>query len=198
MSTKVSSRERLLDAADALIYARGYEAVGVAELCKTAGVNKGSFYHFFESKQALVLELIDRSWERMDATIMAMSLDNQSLSGLEAIEQYGELLASGLEEMQAETEIVAGCFFGNLTTEMSTRDEEVRISLAEVFTQMVDAASGAIRRGMDSGDLPKDTDIASGANNVVAQMAGLMVLAKARQDPQILRKLGPTMRRLLT
>ncbi|MEM8925954.1 MAG: helix-turn-helix domain-containing protein [Actinomycetota bacterium] len=38
------SRVRLLDAADRLMYERGYEAVGVAELCRVAEVKKGSFY----------------------------------------------------------------------------------------------------------------------------------------------------------
>ena len=39
-------RERLLDAVDALMYARGYEAVSVTDLCEAADACKGSFYHW--------------------------------------------------------------------------------------------------------------------------------------------------------
>ena len=43
-----STRQRLLDAADVLMHERGYEAVGVAELCNAADAKKGSFYFFFD------------------------------------------------------------------------------------------------------------------------------------------------------
>ena len=41
-----NSRERLLEAADAMMYARGYEAVSVADLCEAADARKGRFYHW--------------------------------------------------------------------------------------------------------------------------------------------------------
>jgi len=47
------------------MYARGYAAVGVQEICDQAGVNKGSFYHFFPSKQALVLAVIEAHTQQM-------------------------------------------------------------------------------------------------------------------------------------
>ena len=42
----LNSRERLLEAANAMMYARGYEAVSVAGLCEAADARKGSFYHW--------------------------------------------------------------------------------------------------------------------------------------------------------
>ena len=59
-----NSRERLLDAADALMYERGYEAVSVADLCAAADARKGSFYHWWPSKRDLALAMLDRAWER--------------------------------------------------------------------------------------------------------------------------------------
>ena len=198
MSTAVSPRERLLDAADALMPARGYEAVGVAELCKTAVVNKGSFYHFFESKQALALEMVDRSWQRTASTIFAASLDDPAQGGLEAIETYGNLLVDGLERLQADCGAVVGCPLGNLAVELSTRNETIRTRVAEIFDEMVISASCAIGRGIALGELSATTDVAQAATDVITHVQGLILLAKARRDPSLPRHLGPTMRRLLT
>ena len=53
------TRQRIIAGARDLIYSRSYAAVGVAEICQQAAVNKGSFYYFFPSKQALSLAVID-------------------------------------------------------------------------------------------------------------------------------------------
>jgi TetR/AcrR family transcriptional repressor of nem operon len=59
MGRTSTAKARLIATAMELMYVRGYTAVGVHEICTQAGVHKGSFYHFFPSKQALVLAVID-------------------------------------------------------------------------------------------------------------------------------------------
>ena len=56
------AKEKLLDSALDLMYARSYRDVGVQEICEHAGVKKGSFYHFFPSKRDLTLAALDRQW----------------------------------------------------------------------------------------------------------------------------------------
>src|SRR5258708_38765822 len=62
MGRTSDAREKILTAGQSLIELRGYSALGVAEICKAAGVPKGSFYYFFESKEALALAVIDEHW----------------------------------------------------------------------------------------------------------------------------------------
>ena len=54
------TRSHILDVAGELFAERGYDATSVADICARAGVTKGAFYHHFESKQAVFLELRDR------------------------------------------------------------------------------------------------------------------------------------------
>ena len=54
------TRSHILDVAGELFAQRGYDATSVADICDGAGVTKGAFYHHFESKQAVFLELRDR------------------------------------------------------------------------------------------------------------------------------------------
>lgn len=57
--TVTTSRQRFLDAAVRLIRARGYEAATIDDLCREAGLTKGSFFHHFRSKEDLALAAAD-------------------------------------------------------------------------------------------------------------------------------------------
>ena len=59
MHTDMDTQKRILDSASELIHARSYADVGVSAICEHAGVKKGSFYHFFRSKQELTLTVLD-------------------------------------------------------------------------------------------------------------------------------------------
>lgn len=70
MGRTSDARERILEAAIELIYARSYSAVGVQAICERAGVQKGSFYHFFPSKRELTLAAVDRLAEQLREQIL--------------------------------------------------------------------------------------------------------------------------------
>lgn len=54
------TKEKILAAAERSFATRGYDATGVAEICKDARISKGAFYHHFPSKQAVFLDLLNR------------------------------------------------------------------------------------------------------------------------------------------
>lgn len=198
MPADPTARDRLLDAADVLIHQRGYEAVGVAELCQSADVRKGSFYHFFPSKQALAIEMLDRAWARTERTLF-VELNDPTIPALDAIEAYGNRLADRQASIVSPDgePVVAGCRFGNLGVELSTTDGDIRSSVGDVLDAMTDAIAASIRRSVDAGNLRTDLDVDGAAADIVAHMEGLMVMAKVRRDPAPLRGLGATARRLL-
>lgn len=59
MQNKLSSRDKLLESAATLFLEKGYDAISVNDICKHAGVSKGSFYHYFETKQVLFMTLME-------------------------------------------------------------------------------------------------------------------------------------------
>ena len=65
-----TARERLIDSACQLVHTRSYAATSVEDLCTAAGVQKGSFYHFFPTKHDLVLAAIDRQWATARSEIL--------------------------------------------------------------------------------------------------------------------------------
>jgi AcrR family transcriptional regulator len=63
------TRGRILAAALECFSRNGYDATGVAELCATAGISKGAFYHHFPSKQAVFQALLDQWLRGLDSTL---------------------------------------------------------------------------------------------------------------------------------
>jgi AcrR family transcriptional regulator len=76
---KADSRTALLNAARDLIFTRSFEHVGTAEICARAGVRKGSLYHFFSSKEALVLAMLDELMQHFERDVLVPSLNGPGI-----------------------------------------------------------------------------------------------------------------------
>ncbi|MFF0291218.1 TetR/AcrR family transcriptional regulator [Streptomyces sp. NPDC005262] len=175
MGRKSDAREKILGAAHSLIELRGYSALGVAEICETAGVPKGSFYYFFESKEALALAVIDEQWalQRSDWARILES-DAQPLQRMRQLceETEAEQLAG-----QQSCGTVSGCMFGNLTLEMSNRTEAVRRRLQQIFDDQVAMVEAVITEAHERGEVTV-SDTREAARSVAAQLEGQVLFAK--------------------
>lgn len=188
----VPTRERLLAAAAELMFARGYEAVGVAELCERARAQRGSFYHHWPSKQALALAMLEREWERTKQEVFAPTIGGEG-PVFERFEAYGCLLA---ERHRRRGGTVYGCRFGNLALELVAREPEMRKKVASIFAEMRDLFAAAFAEAVGRGELSPEFDAEDGADTVLALMEGLQLLAKVRNDPEPIAGLGRRLRQL--
>ncbi|MDX1691116.1 MAG: TetR/AcrR family transcriptional regulator [Acidimicrobiia bacterium] len=68
--TGPSTRDKLIDAAIGLLHVHAYPAVGVQAICDAAGVLKGSFYHFFDSKEDLAVAAVERAWDEYRSAVV--------------------------------------------------------------------------------------------------------------------------------
>jgi TetR/AcrR family transcriptional repressor of nem operon len=173
--------EKILATAQALIELRGYSALGVAEICKAAGVPKGSFYYFFESKEALALAVIDEHWaqQRQDWT--------RTLGGaaepLERLRELFEATQAGQLAGQQSCGTVSGCMFGNLTLEMSNQTEAIRERLQQIFDAQVDMVAAVVSEALDRGQVFVP-DAREAARSIVAQLEGQVLFAKLYNNTQ--------------
>jgi TetR/AcrR family transcriptional repressor of nem operon len=67
MGRSSDARERLMDATLALMWEESYGAVTIDDICRRAGVKKGSFYYFFDGKASLAVEALERAWTQEKA-----------------------------------------------------------------------------------------------------------------------------------
>jgi TetR/AcrR family transcriptional repressor of nem operon len=133
---KPSTKQKLIDAAHALIWANSYAHVSVDEICRHAGVQKGSFYHFFPTKHDLAAAAMEQHWR--EAT---QKLDGLFAAHLSAEAQLKALCREMLAKQQRareETGMVCGCPYATVGSELSGQHE----SLSKLSTAMSESFSG--------------------------------------------------------
>jgi TetR/AcrR family transcriptional repressor of nem operon len=188
------ARERLIEAAGDLWHRRSYTDVGVGEICAAAGVQKGSFYHFFPSKQALALAVIDDRWNHGDRA----RIDALMTCELPPLERLRALLEQGLQQqydLLAATG-ACGCAFGSLAVEMSGVDPVLRERLEGLFQDWAGLIRIALDDAVAAGDIaPIDT--ARAARAFLTYVEGLLVMVRTTHDPERVADLVPLAFRLI-
>ena len=182
MGRTSDARERLICEASRLFHARSYESVGVQELCDAAEVNKGSFYHFFPSKEDLVGAVIDAQQQSMIERILEPALADD-VAPLKRIERMFALLTQVQRSAKRSGGVTPGCPLVNLTGELSTHEPKLRKKLARVYRDMHDRLCDTIRDAVKAGELPRGTDVERKAEGVLALIEGSMLLSAVHDDP---------------
>lgn len=189
------TRERLVATARDLVHASTYADVSVDDVCRAAGVNKGSLYHFFPSKHALGTAVLDRNWALMSA-LLDESFDRE-VAPLDRLEHFLAAYAAMMTSMREHLGATPGCPVGNLAAELSAQDADMRERVSVMLTAWTTRVAGAVREAQRRGDVDPALDPTAAARGVVACIQGMSVLAKAQDDPGVLSALSPLVRRLL-
>lgn len=188
MGRPSDARQRLIEAAKNVIFAQSYAGVSVDELCTSAGVTKSSFYHFFPSKQELVLAAIESHWQQFEQTILSQTLVNQDPPHVRLLRFFD--LTSEVQQAQKQNNgYIRGCPAGNLTLEMSTQDEVIRARVARLFQEWIGYFEHLLHDAQEQGTVPPTLDIIATAQALLAYFEGVMLLAKGRNDPTLLHML---------
>jgi len=195
MDASIDTRQRLLDSAQALIYASSYHRVGVQQICDHAGVRKGSFYHFFPSKQELALAVLDQTHALMQDALINKAFA-PDLPPLARIERFFASLYDFHKQVKQSNGYVLGCPFGNIGCEMSTQDEALRSKVDNILSAAEAPFAAALDEAVATGELPA-MDTAAAACALFAYTEGIVLYAKTRNDPELIRDLGKRALQLL-
>jgi TetR/AcrR family transcriptional repressor of nem operon len=192
MKTEADTKSRILSTARELFHGRSYADVGIKEICDIAKVQKGSFYHFFGSKQDLAMAVIDDMADDWAHGFIAEAFD-QNLPPMERLDYmidaayYWQKAAKDLEGR------MPGCLFGNLALEVSTRDEVIRARINAVFNNASSNFHQTLNEAIEKGDIaPLDSELTAQA--MLAYLEGIILLAKSRNDPDVVLNLGPAIK----
>jgi AcrR family transcriptional regulator len=83
-----AKRNEILDVALQFIYSKGYEKMTIQDILDQLQISKGAFYHYFESKVAVLEALIERMATEQAAPILFSIVDDPKLSALEKLHRY--------------------------------------------------------------------------------------------------------------
>lgn len=186
MGRTSDARERLIDAAIALIWPSNYGMVGVDAICERSGVKKGSFYHFFESKDALVIAALDHHWETRKAHFDA--LFSASKPPVERLRDYLANVRERQSELKAEHGKVLGCFHNSVGGSCTDQPAELASKVQEVIANIVRYLTSAIREGQADGSI-RPGDPQEDAEGIFALVQGALLQARIHDNPELLRDL---------
>jgi TetR/AcrR family transcriptional repressor of nem operon len=192
MSNINDTRERIIAVAKARFHNRSYADVGIKEICDKASIQKGSFYHFFPSKRDLVLAVIDEFALDWADGFVAEAFD----PALPPMERIDYVIDAAYYWQKSSKDLhghIPGCLFGNLALEISTQDDVLRAKLNAVFTSAKDRFKETLLEAVEQGIIkPLDSDVTAEA--MLAYLEGMILLAKAENDPEVIYRLGPALK----
>lgn len=147
---KEDTRLALIKAGRRIIVEKGYNHAGIQEILLATGVPKGSFYHFFSSKEEFGLAIIEYD-SQMHDHIVEQYLANTSLSPLNRLKRYFTFKLEEFETLQYRE----GCLFGNLSQEMADQNDRFRLRLQAATDRWRDQFSDCIQAAQAVGEISK-------------------------------------------
>ncbi|SDM83895.1 TetR/AcrR family transcriptional regulator [Actinacidiphila guanduensis] len=176
--TKVETRRSLLNAARRVVVAKGYAAVGINEVLAEAGVPKGSFYHYFDSKDAFGEALMKDYFDDYFATMDGIAGDPHSTAA-QRLMRYWQYFY----DTQAADDCQGGCLVVKLGAEIADLSEAMRVTTKAGTAAIIDRLEAMIDAGVADGSVTVDDTPRSTAEALYDMWLGASVIAKIHADP---------------
>jgi len=175
---KNNTKQKILETGAELIHLKGYNHTGLQEILNAAGVPKGSFYNYFNSKEDFGLQLIDH-FAGYYTFISRPILENPALSPLQKIKS----LLEWFMEFFKSKDYAYGCPIGNLAQEMGDLSPAFRDKLRLVLNMMVDSYSALLADAQKECEISQDLDVGDAAYFLVSSWHGALMHMKAIKGP---------------
>lgn len=185
------TKQHILAVGYELVVTKGFTAVGLSELLKTADVPKGSFYHYFKSKEqfgeTLIEEYFKNYIQRVDGLLSEPDLTS-----------YDKLIGYFSRWLEVENGVCNAnkCLVVKLSAEVADLSETMRIKLANGAERIIDQLASCIAAGIEDGSI-QTGDANALARQLYQQWLGASLLNKLLQDRSNLEHCFETTKKLL-
>lgn len=171
--SRTNTRDVLIEEGLKALLSGSYDGAGIGPILKAADVPKGSFYHFFPSKEAFALAVIETYVERTNR-VRAELLSDTTNPPLDRLRRYLE----HFERQYAGDDAIGGCLLGNLAQSMAARNEVLRDAIKRGFSRWESDLRLVLRQARDAGDLPPGLDPDETAAFLVDAYEGALIRMK--------------------
>ncbi|PXX45198.1 TetR/AcrR family transcriptional regulator [Undibacterium pigrum] len=185
-------RQHILDTAKPIILGKGFSVVGLNEVLKAAAVPKGSFYHYFKSKELFGEALLEDYFAGYLAAVDVV-LKNQDIPAAKRLMRYWQ---GWLPERPGEG-VQCQCLAAKLGGEVSDLSEAMRLALQHGTDSIIARLADCMREGIIDGSLPADLDADHCALTLYQMWLGATLLTKMRRDMSALESAMLATRKML-
>ena len=176
---KTDTKQKILETGAELIHLKGFNHTGLQEILNAAGVPKGSFYNYFNSKEDFGLQVIDH-FAGYYSLISRPILEDPALSPLQKIKR----LLEWFMEFFKSKDYAYGCPIGNLAQEMGDLSPAFRDKLRSALDTLVDTYSGVLAEAQKEGEISQRLDVREAAYFLVSSWHGALMHMKAMKGPE--------------
>lgn len=171
------TREHLLATGETLSLRLGFTGMGLSQLLATAEVPKGSFYHYFRSKEAFGEAMLQRYFEHYDVAMQALLGAGNGDARHQLLSYYAQAISS-----HCRSECHNACLAVKLSAEVSDLSEPMRHALETGTARVISHLHSAIERGMHEGSLAITMSPAAMAETLYSLWLGASLRAKIRHS----------------
>lgn len=183
MTTKVSGKQdvrtALLEVGTDMMFEKGYTNTGIQEILSALNVPKGSFYHYFDSKESFAVEIIRHFDSNYSANLIRI-LRNPKETPLQRLHTYCQTSLATLEAQGCRK----GCLIGNLSQEMSDQSEVLRKELCGVMLKGRDLFATCIEEGQKAGEITRKRPAVALAELFLSAWQGAVMRTKTAKNSE--------------
>jgi len=191
MTKRESKKEHILRAGLEIMKLHGYNGTSVKDIVDAAGVPKGSFYNYFDSKESFAVDALENV--SCDSYLFSQKLlAKNDTPALQRLQNYFELVSS----QACEDEFKIGCFFGNMGQEMADSNETIRHKVRAVLKRNTELFMEVLNEARDAGDISPGIDTAITAEFILNAWEGSLMRMKASKSREPLDAFLDTLPRI--
>lgn len=178
-----SLREHLLHAGLPVLFRSGYHAASVRQICAAARAPQGSFTNHFRSKEAFILEVLNRYFEYLKE-LVHQTLNNPTLSPRQRLEHYLEVI---IDKLKADR-WMTGCLIGDFSLQASSHSNILRKRLDAIFKEWRTSFASCIAAAQRAGEIDSDFDAKDLAEFLLTSWQGAILRMKVERSPAALER----------
>ncbi|MCX4188263.1 TetR/AcrR family transcriptional regulator [Methylophaga sp. OBS4] len=175
------TRQQILNTAQDIILGKGFAAVGLNEILKTAQVPKGSFYHYFESKEQFGNALLENYFDQYMITLDE-SLHNDGSPALQRLLTYFEHWKSN----QCNDTTRDKCLVVKLSGEVTDLSETMRQTLKQGTQRVINRLAECVQEAIDNDEISINDDAETVTQEIYYLWIGATLLTKVNHNPDAL------------
>lgn len=175
------TRQQIIDVAKTIILGKGFSAVGLNEILTSAAVPKGSFYHYFSSKEAFGNALLTDYFDDYTSKL-TKDLQQPNLLPAERLQAY---FANWLETQSNDT-TQDKCLVVKLSAEVTDLSESMRATLQLGTQQVIRLLQACVQEAIDLNTIVYDEPAETMAQELYYMWLGATLMTKVQHTREAL------------
>ncbi len=188
-----NTKELLLKSGHEIFLQKGYHGTGLSDILKHANVPKGSFYHYFENKEAFLIEVLTHYEHKIESVITPF-LEDRSAPSLKRFRSY----ITTMIECSEDSSCHGGCLVGNMAQELSDSSEDVREKIQICFKKWLSGLEQFFIQAQEEEILSQQYNTGELADLFVDGWQGALLRMKVEKNTDSLHRFLNSFLRLLS